>query len=54
MEKNEVVIRDNVAGKCLRIPVELSPEEKAALERIGERVRARTDWDLTFTVVRCP
>jgi hypothetical protein len=46
MSTHEVIARCNASGIEAIVRVNLSEEEVKLLNRLGDRIRAETDWDL--------
>lgn len=49
--ETRVVIRDNLTEKTIELIADLSPEDTALINEIGERVAQGTDWDVTVLAV---
>lgn len=50
MSSQTVEVRCNHCAASVDLTREVSPEEVALLERIGLRLRTRSDWDLEVVV----
>lgn len=46
--QTEISVRDNLAGTSIVTSVDLSSEERAWFNRIGEKVTHETDWNVTL------
>jgi len=51
MSTHKVVARCNVSGNEAVVRVNLSKEEVKLLNRLGDRIRAESDWDLDLLAI---